>query len=62
MPRKIPLLIPMYHLDTPANKSDDESDMKLVDTLVHDSEQNPEALYIDREVTDNLEEKKPSSH
>ena len=36
--------------DTPANKSDDESDMKLVDTLVHDSEQNPEALYIDREV------------
>ena len=38
--------------DTPANKSDDESDMKLVDTLVHDSEQNPEALYIDREVTD----------
>ena len=34
--------------DTPANKSDDESDMKLVDTLVHDS---------DREVTDNLEEK-----
>ena len=43
--------------DTPANKSDDESDMKLVDTLVHDSEQNPEALYIDREVTDNLEEK-----
>ena len=43
--------------DTPANKSDDESDMKLVDTLVHDSEQNPEALYIDREVADNLEEK-----
>ena len=43
--------------DTPANKSDDDSDMKLVDTLVHDSEQNPEALYIDREVTDNLEEK-----
>ena len=43
--------------DMPANKSDDDSDMKLVDTLVHDSEQNPEALYIDREVTDNLEEK-----
>lgn len=43
--------------DEPAGRSDDNSDMRLVDTLVHDKEQNPEVIYIDRENAVKLEEK-----
>lgn len=44
-------------LDEPVNSSDDNSDMKLVDTLADIYEQNPELLYIDRENTGSIEQK-----
>ena len=44
-------------LDEPVNGADDNTDMKLVDTLAGIYEQNPELLYIDREYTGSLEEK-----
>ena len=44
-------------LDEPVNGTDDNTDMKLVDTLAGIYEQNPELLYIDREYTGSLEQK-----
>lgn len=42
--------------DLPAN-ADEDSDMRLVDVLVPDTEQNPENLFIDKEHTKMLEKK-----
>lgn len=44
-------------LDEPVNGTDDNTDMKLVDTLAGIYEQNPELLYIDKEYTGSLEQK-----
>ncbi len=44
-------------LDEPVNSTDDNADMKLVDTLTGIYEQNPELIYIDREYTGSLEQK-----
>lgn len=44
-------------LDEPVNGTDDNTDVKLVDTLAGIYEQNPELLYIDKEYTGSLEQK-----
>jgi len=44
-------------LDEPVSGTDDNTDMKLVDTLAGIYEQNPELLYIDKEYTGSLEQK-----
>lgn len=44
-------------LDEPVNSTDDNTDMKLGDTLTGINAQNPELLYIDREYTGSLEKR-----